>query len=78
MYIGVVLDQALNYEKFMLQQLRTVNFITYQLGRLGDFLDVNSAVLLYKTYILPILEYGDILIVGNICSRCSGGLALSM
>ena len=34
------------------------------MARLNAFIDVKTAILLYKTYILPILEYGDILYAG--------------
>ena len=63
-YLGVVLDDALTYEKFINGQLRTAGFRTYQMARLNAFIDKPTALLLYKTNILPILEYGDILIAG--------------
>ena len=34
-YLGVILDQALNYDKFL--KLRTANFRTYQLTRMSQF-----------------------------------------
>ena len=63
-YLGVILDQALSYEKFVKSQLKTTAFRTYQLARLNPFVDIDTAILLYKTYVLPILEYGDVLYAG--------------
>ena len=34
------------------------------MARLNAFIDLQTAILLYKTYILPILEYGEILFAG--------------
>ena len=63
-YLGVTLDTALSYDKFVTGQLKTAAYRTYQMARLNAFIDVPTAILLYKTYILPILEYGDILFAG--------------
>ena len=63
-YLGVILDQALKYDKFVKQKLKTVAFRNYQLARLNAYIDNLTALLLYKTFILPILEYGDIYVYG--------------
>ena len=63
-YLGVIFDEALSYETFVNNQLRATGFRTYQLARLNAVINVPIAVLLYKTSILPILEYADILYAG--------------
>ena len=63
-YLGVILDKALSYEKFINNQLKTVAYRTYQMARLNAYISVPIAIKLYKTFILPILEYGDILCAG--------------
>ena len=60
-YLGVQLDSKLNYECFMKNQMRTVAFRTYQLTKLKRFLSSECLLRIYKAYILPILDYGDIL-----------------
>ena len=60
-YLGVHLDSKLNYECFMKNQMRTVAFRTYQLTKLKRFLSSECLLRIYKAYILPILDYGDIL-----------------
>ena len=61
-YLGVILDPKLNYDKFIQQQTRNVNFRSYQLARLSKYLEMQILVLIYKTFILPIIEYADVLI----------------
>ena len=56
--------RTLSYKNFVMNQLRTAYFRTHQMARLNAYIDVHTAILLYKTYILPILEYGDILFAG--------------
>ena len=41
--------------------MKTVALRSYQLGRLGIFLGTKDLVRLYKSFVLPVLDYGDIL-----------------
>ena len=60
-YLGVILDPLVSYELFVKNQLQTVSYRTYQLSRLSYYLPVDALVRLYKSYILPIIDYGDVL-----------------
>ena len=45
----------------MKNQLRTVAYRSYQLARISRFLSKDSLLKIFKVYILPIYDYGDIL-----------------
>ena len=61
-YLGITLDEQLNYEKFANSIISRVSDKIYQLRRLRQFLNTRAALLIYKNMILPILEYGDVFI----------------
>ena len=60
--MGVILDPKLSYEKFINHQVNNVNYRAYQLARLSRFMGTVFLITIYKTYVLPVIEYGDILI----------------
>ena len=60
-HLGVQLDPKISYEVFIKSQLRTVAYRTYQMNKISRFLGREDMLRLYKTYVLPILDYGDIL-----------------
>ena len=63
-YLWVTLDSQLNYDKHIQNTIARVSLKLKQLRRMRYFLDVRAATLIYKTMILPIMEYGDIFLVG--------------
>ena len=63
-YLGVTLDSQLNYNKHIQNTIVRVSVKLKQLRRMRYFLDVRAATLVYKSMILPIMEYGDIFLVG--------------
>ena len=58
-YLGVTLDENLTYNCHINQILKNANHKLYLLRRNRKFLTTDSAILLYKSHILPILEYGS-------------------
>ena len=64
-YLGVTLDSQLNYNKHVQRVISNVTIMLKQLRCMRYFLDVKSATLVYKNMILPIIEYGDIFMVGT-------------
>ena len=64
-YLGVTLDNHLNYNKHVQRTIGRVTLKLKQLRRMRSFLDTRAATLVYKNMILPILEYGDIFMVGT-------------
>ena len=64
-YLGVKLDQVLNYDlhvKALIQ--RVTDKVTY-LRRIRRFINLDAALKIYKNMILPILEYGNILLIST-------------
>ena len=63
-YLGITLDGQLNYNKHVQKTINRVTLKLKQMRRMRSFLDTRAATLVYKNMILPILEYGDIFMVG--------------
>ena len=68
-YLGVTIDPMLSCEPVIKDILKNAHFRQYQLRRLSHCLDKLSLTRIYKTYVLPLLEYGDILFA-NVSSGC--------
>ena len=62
-YLGVTLDEKLNYETHMNQVIKRVSDKLYQLRKIRYFLTTKAALLVYKNMILPMLEYEDVFAV---------------
>ena len=62
-YLGINLDEQLNYETHLSGVIRKVSHKVYQLKRMRRFINKKAALAVYKNMILPIHEYGDILFV---------------
>ena len=63
-HLGVILDNQLNYNKQIQKIISTVTDKLKQFRRMRYFLNTKAAKLVYKNMILPIIEYGDIFLVG--------------
>ena len=61
-YLGVILDDALSFEKFMKEKCKRVNLQIYQLGKLRKFMDPHIANQIYKQTIVSLYDYADFLI----------------
>ena len=61
-YLGVSIDRNLNFEKFISNTITKARGRLITLARLRKLLDFNTALLIYKQTILPILDYLSILV----------------
>ena len=59
-YLGVTLDSQLNYNLHVNKIVAFVSSKLKQFQRMRSFLTVRAALLIYKSMLLPILEYGDL------------------
>ena len=59
-YLGVTLDWQLNYNLHVKKLISTVSAKLKQLQRMRSFLNTKAALMVNKSMLLPILEYGDI------------------
>ena len=59
-YLGITLDSQLTYNSHVSQIISSASNKLEQFQRMRSFLTVKAAILVYKSMLLPILEYGDI------------------
>ena len=64
-YLGITLDMNLNFNKHIENCLKLISHKAYLLGKIRKYINVHTAITIYKTMILPIIEYGDILYEGS-------------
>ena len=59
-YLGVTLDEHLNYNLHVKKLINSVTAKLKQFRRMRSFLNTKAAILVYKCMLLPMLEYGDV------------------
>ena len=59
-YLGMTLDTRLNYNLHVNRIISSVSSKLKQFQRMRNFLSIKAAIMVYKSTILPLLEYGDI------------------
>ena len=63
-YLGLTLDMNLNYNKHLENCLRLISHKAYLLSKIRMYIDTRTAITIYKTLILPVIEYGDVIYDG--------------
>ena len=63
-YLGFTLDPQLKLDRHVQNTVNIVSGKLYQFRRMRSFLNEEAALLVYKNMLLPMLEYGDIIING--------------
>ena len=75
-YVAVTLDRQLNYSKHVANMVSRASLKLKQFRRMHSFLNTKAAILVYKSMLLPLLEYGNIffpvlqLRIGRSCKCC--------
>ena len=64
-YLGVTLDATLNYNAHLSNCLSLASHKIFLLSKIRKYITFEAANRIYKTMILPIVEYGDILYDGS-------------
>lgn len=59
-YLGLTIDTKLTFSIHLNNTLKSISHKTYQLGKIRNSISAKTALQIYKTMILPILDYGDI------------------
>ena len=59
-YLGITLDSTLSLKQHLSNVTRTVSHKIYVLSRVRKYLSDRAALLVYKSMVLPYLDYGDI------------------
>ena len=64
-YLGFILDDQLNFNKHMSEMINIVSHKLYLLSRIRRYLTTEACILVFKTMVLSIMEYGDIIYAGT-------------
>ena len=60
-YLGFTLDSTLSYNQHINNVSRNAHHKLYQLRRINTFLTKDTSLMIFKSYILPIIEYGNVI-----------------
>ena len=63
-YLGITLDMNLTYKKHMENCIRSASHKSFLLAKIRKYITTEAAIRIYKTMILPLIEYSDILYEG--------------
>ena len=64
-YLGFILDDQLNFNKHIDVMLNNVSHKLYLLSRIRRYLTKQACILVFKTMVLSLIEYGDIIYSGT-------------
>ena len=64
-YLGFILDDQLNFNKHISETSKIVNHKLYLLSRIRKYLTKNACINIFKTMVLSLIEYGDIIYEGT-------------
>lgn len=64
-YLGFLIDDVLSFDSHINQLLSSSFSKIYMLGKLRKYIDPKTAIVIFKSYILPRLEYCDFLLTGS-------------
>ena len=59
-YLGMTLDSSMSFKPHLATVVRSVSHKIYLLSRIKKFLSNRSALLVYKTMVLPFFDYADV------------------
>lgn len=59
-YLGLTINTNLNFKKHLTTTLKSVSHKAYKLYKIRNCLSAKTALQLYKSMILPVVDYGDI------------------
>ena len=64
-YLGFILDEHLNYNKHILEMCNLVNHKLYLLSRIRKYITTEASIVIFKTMVMSVIEYGDIIYAGT-------------
>ena len=64
-YLGFILDDQLNFNKHVKELTKLITQKLYLLSRIRKYLTRNASIVIFKTMILSLIEYGDIIYAGT-------------
>ena len=63
-YLGITLDEKLTFRPHVHESIRKASHRLYQLCKIRRYVNTSSSVSIYKSMILPYMEYGDVFMSG--------------
>ena len=63
-YLGVLLDYELSYKPYVRSLLKTLHYKSYLLKQVQYYLPKHALLRIYKSYIIPLIDYADVLYNG--------------
>ena len=64
-YLGITLDMNFTHKKHLENCIRSTSYKTLLLSKVRKYITTDAAIRIYKTMILPLVDYGDILYDGT-------------
>ena len=64
-YLGFILDEHLNFNKHVSEMCNIVSHKLFLLSKIRRFLTVQACITIFKTMVLSVIEYGDIIYAGT-------------
>ena len=64
-YLGFILDDQLNFNKHVKEMIKLITHKLYLLSRIRKYLIKSASITIFKTMILSLIEYGDIIYAGS-------------
>ena len=64
-YLGFILDDHLNFNKHIIEMCKLVSHKLYLLSKVRRYLTTEACITVFKTMILSLIEYGDIIYAGS-------------
>ena len=59
-YLGIYMDQNLNFNYHLKNVINTISYKLYIFSKIRTYLTEQSAIIVYKTMVLPYFDYGDV------------------
>ena len=63
-YLGITIDQTLNFNLHMKQLIKTISYKLFLLQKLRYYITCKAAIQIFKSLVLPYFDYGDIIYQG--------------
>ena len=64
-YLGLILDEHLNYNKHIKEMNKLISHKIYLLSKIRKYITEYACIIIFKTMILSVIEYCDIIYVGT-------------
>ena len=68
-YLGFILDDHLNFNKHIGELCSLVSHKLYLLSKIRKYLTIEACITVFKTMILSLIEYGDVIYSGTSCEN---------